>query len=40
LLEATGQELHEIIAGLIPGLLMMLGILALTTAVGAVAAQL
>jgi filamentous hemagglutinin len=36
LFEATGQELHEIVAGLLPGVAMMLGVLACTTALGAV----
>jgi hypothetical protein len=35
--EATGQELHEIVAGLVPGLLLLIGVLALSTAVGAAA---
>jgi hypothetical protein len=34
--EATGQELHEMVGGLIPGLLMLLGVLAGTTTLGAV----
>jgi hypothetical protein len=37
LYDATGQELHEIVAGIIPGLLMLLGVLAATTALGAAA---
>lgn len=37
LYEATGQELHEIVAGLLPGVLLFLAVLATTTALGAAA---
>ena len=34
LLEATGMELHTVVAGIIPGLLMFLGVLCATTVLG------
>lgn len=35
IMRATGEELHDLIAGLIPGLLLALGVMSLTTLVGA-----
>ncbi|MEP6873620.1 MAG: DUF6861 domain-containing protein [Burkholderiales bacterium] len=37
LLDATGQELHQIVEGILPGLLMLIAVLAAITALGAAA---
>jgi len=37
LLDATGHELHQIVAGILPGLLMLMAVLAATTVIGAAA---
>jgi hypothetical protein len=37
LIDATGMELHEVLAGILPSLLIMVAVLALTTTIGAAA---